>query len=224
MDEEIKAQIGNISPEPIGIFVLPDKKHLRYKELIQNIFNKAPIEYRRIHKHEPFAEHICNKKEQNAFVDFPELIELQKDIEDISLKYIKFIGYMCEELIINSAWINNSKKGAKLEYHYHTNSYISGNYFVNFDKNKHSRLNFRNDRHHQIAPRIQAMQLEPTEKQTMYNDPFVGIDSTEGQIILWRSHMSHGYHQINQADDRLTFSFNAMPRNLSNGAYSFVVS
>ena len=37
-------------------------------------------------------------------------------------------------------------KNATLQAHLHSNSYLSGNYFVNFDRNIHTLLNFYNDR------------------------------------------------------------------------------
>ena len=138
--------------------------------------------------------------------------------------YIKFIGFSCEEVVINSGWINRAKKGADLKYHYHTNAYVSGNYFVNFNPEVHTCLNFSNDRHHSQKPLSQTIEIPIGEQPTVYNNPFARVVASEGQIVIWRSHMVHGYHKLNGADGRMTLSVNAMPAILSGGDYEFAVS
>jgi hypothetical protein len=221
---EIKSEVTNINPEPIGIFTLPTSKHLSYKEIIENIFNKASNNSRQVHPHEPLTEKVGNKLKQNVFNDFPELKELRVDMQKMFIKYINGIGFSCDDVIINSGWINRAKKGADLKYHYHTNSYVSGNYFVNFNPEVHTKLNFSNDRHQSRTPLSQQISLSLREKPTIWNSPFVGIEAKEGQIVIWRSHMVHGYHKLNQSDGRLTLSVNAMPTVFSDGEYEFAVS
>ena len=221
---EIKGEIANINPEPIGIFTLPTAKHLKYKQIIENVFEQASDDLRQVHSHEPLTEKVGNKKKQNVFNDFPELYELKVDFQNVMIQYIRFIGFSCDEVVINSGWINRAKKGADLKYHYHTNSYISGNYFVNFNPEVHTRLNFSNDRHNSQRPSSQTIELSMGKQTTMYNNPFARVAHSEGQIVIWRSHMVHGYHKLNGADGRMTLSVNAMPTILSSGDYEFAVS
>ena len=68
-----------------------------------------------------------------------------------------------------------------------------------------------------------AIRTKRKKKTNYLNNPFEGINSEEGQMmILWRSFISQGYYQLNRADNRKTLSFNVMPIKLSNGGYSFL--
>ena len=47
----------------------------------------------------------------------------------------------------------------------------------------------------------------------------------EGSILLWRSHLVHGYEMPNKGDNRVTLSFNIMPKECTDGnIFSFKVS
>ena len=47
---------------------------------------------------------------QHLFKDFPELNELKQIIQKILITYINEIGFLCEEVVINCAWLNKSEK------------------------------------------------------------------------------------------------------------------
>ena len=216
--------VFGINPEPIALITLPIEKHLKYKNQIQLIFEDSPRKLNQKFSTEPYSEHICNAINQNIFNSFPQLIELRSDIDSYILDFIAEIGFLCDELVITSAWANKANKNSKLGFHQHANSYISGNYFVNFDNVNHSQLSFQNDRKFCTSYR-QVMTIPNTKfKSTPYNQDAYVIPSKEGQILLWRSHLAHGYSNPNKADNRCTLSFNAMPKTLSTGAYKFTVS
>tara|TARA_Y100001968_G_C19377303_1_gene728367 strand:+ start:667 stop:1371 length:705 start_codon:yes stop_codon:yes gene_type:complete len=220
-------EITNISPEPIGIFTLPKDKHMEYKKHITDIWENAPSELMQQFQHEPKTKHLCNLVNQNLFSSFKDLLDLKLDIQKIILSYIREIGFSCEEVIINSAWLNNAEKGSTLEYHTHSNSYVSGNYFVNFDLSKHTRLAFLNDRvcTADAYPNAQVISIpKRTDKKSIYTSNSYEIAAAEGKILIWRSNKAHGYKTPNQSGNRLTLSFNSMPKTLNNGFYSFDIS
>ena len=217
-------EIFNINPEPIGLFTLPTEKHIRYKKEIQHILENAPENLNQKFKGEPYSKHVCNGVNQNIFNSFPELKELKSDITTILITYIQKIGFLCDEFVINSAWVNKSNKNATLNMHHHANSFISGNYFVNYDPLKHSPLLFQNDRRTGNNYR-QTIEIPKTpSKSTTYNIDACSLPAKEGQILIWRSNIIHGYFSPNQADNRQTLSFNSMPKTLSTGTYTFTVS
>ncbi len=224
-NQNIKFNICNINPEPIGLFTLPEAKHLKYKKYIQSIWEDSREEEIQQTKAEPHTRHICNKSNQNLFISYPHLKELKTDIQLMAIKYIQSIGYQCDEIIVNSAWLNKANKNAVLADHYHTNSYISGNYFVNFDSSKHSFLTFKNDRNSSVnntsSPTLTCPEID---KKTIYTAISIGVKAKEGQIALWRSHLMHGYSNPNIGDNRITLSFNSMPKVLNDGIYSFSIS
>ena len=96
---------------------------------------------------------------------------------------------------------------------------------MNFDSEKHSPLNFINDRGTLSIRSAQTITLiENRAKLTPYNVSANTTNTREGQILIWRSHMSHGYTLPNSCENRITLSFNSMPKTLNNGAYKFSVS
>ncbi len=218
-------QIFQLSPEPLGIYTLPIETHLKYKNKLIWILENAPSSLKQKFKGEDYSEHVCNSAYQNIFDEFPELEELKSNLKLMIKDYIQEIGYVCNEIIINDAWLNNARKNAQLETHSHSNSYISGNYFINFDIAKHSPLAFINDRFYSKfnAPSISLN--ENKAKPTIYNTSYTTLNCREGQVFLWHSHVRHGYKIPNKEDNRYTLSFNCMPKTCMTGdRYSFQVA
>ena len=217
--EATKFQISNINPEPIGLFSLPIPKHLEYKKIIWSTWNSSTSKTKQ--KSSELKEHLCNASNQNLFNSFTQLSKLKEDIMNYLITYIKQIGYECDEITINSAWLNNSQKGSTLDFHFHSNSFVSANYFVDFSSATHSQLCFMNDRCFKgRAPAYPTFVIPQSEKKTIYTADAISLNAKEGQIAIWRSHLSHGYTTPNNSGNRLTLSLNAMPTKLDNGKYS----
>ena len=141
------------------------------------------------------------------------------------MSYIDQTGYSCEEVVVTDAWLNVGKKGSVLQWHNHANSYISGTYFVNLNPNQHSLLGFKNDR---IISNFNSPAITipiNDKKSTAYNSVEFNAFVPEGKILLWRSHLVHGYNIPNKGDNRITLSFNIMPKECTDGnIFSFKVS
>lgn len=60
------------------------------------------------------------------------------------------------------------------------------------------------------------------KKNTKYNSGGAVINHTEGDVLFWKSYLVHGYTD-NMADNRISISFNIMPRYFYNNSYSFKV-
>ena len=225
-NQKINGQIVSVMPEALGLYHLPTIDHMDYKEKILNIDKNAPESKRRLDAiQKEQLRHISNNRNQNIFRDFPELINLKTTIEKYALNYFWETGYECSEIIITDAWINIGSKNATLQPHLHSNSYLSGNYFVNFDRNTHTLLNFYNDRLMNGTGRQPFLSIPPRDKKTIYNIRDVALAANEGDIIFWRSHLLHGFSKPNQGEKRITLSFNIMPKICHSGdQYSFVVS
>ena len=228
-EEEIRKIKGNVvavMPEAIGVYQLPEERHFEYKKTILNIDEKAPDNLRRedgIQKE--ILRHISNNRKQNIFKDFTELEPLKTEIERYALNYFWETGYDCKEIIITDAWINIGSKNATLQTHLHSNSYLSGNYFVNFDPKIHSMLNFYNDRVMHGTGRHPFISVPPRNQKTIYNTCDIALRVQEGNIIFWKSHLLHGFSRPNLGEKRVTLSFNIMPKVCTSGdQYSFVVN
>ena len=212
----------NINPEPIGVYTFANNKHLEYKEILCSILEHAPTSFRQ--QHEDLTNHICNESDQNIFKDFPELTKLQEDITKMLHHYIQALGNSCDKLILHSAWLNKADKDATLYDHSHSNSFVSATYFVNFDNKVHTPLSFRNDRCVSGNTPCFPFMTVPEHNKNIYNSPYISINAKEGQILIWRSHLVHGYKKPNVEGNRITLSLNCMPKILDNGAYKFEIA
>ena len=228
-EEEIKKIQGKVvavMPEAIGVYQLPKEKHIEYKKTVFNIDQTASKDLRRedgIQKER--MRHISNNRKQNIFKDFPELGGLETEIQKYALSYFWETGYDCKEIVITDAWINISSKNATLQTHLHSNSYLSGNYFVNFDPKIHSMLNFYNDRIMHGTGRHPFISVPPRNVKTIYNTCDIALRVNEGSIVFWKSHLLHGFSRPNAGENRVTLSFNIMPKICTTGdQYSFVVN
>ena len=136
MVKNIKANILNINPEPIGVYQIENEIHQKFKQLLNSVWNK---QIHHLDRRDSGTRHICNQSGQNLFRDFTELAGMESVLKQIVLDYIEKIGNTCEDILFNSSWINKSDKGTVLSDHSHANSLISANYFVNYDEEKHTR-------------------------------------------------------------------------------------
>jgi ectoine hydroxylase-related dioxygenase (phytanoyl-CoA dioxygenase family) len=68
-----------------------------------------------------------------------------------------------------------------------------------------------------------APYLELTiKKNTKYNSGGAIMNYNEGDVLFWQSHLIHGYSG-NNSDNRISISFNIMPKHFYNNSYSFKV-
>jgi len=137
-------------------------------------------------------------------------------IKRCSLEYMnKILGRECEDVIITECWLNVCKRGSYQRMHSHGNSFVSGTYFVNFEQGKHAPLAFFNAK--DLAQQFLEVKGNAAKK-------FVVVKHGEGTLLLWESHILHGY-EGNMKDNRMTISFNVMPTTvISDGDYGFRVS
>tara|TARA_Y100000994_G_C15635089_1_gene418775 strand:- start:246 stop:959 length:714 start_codon:yes stop_codon:yes gene_type:complete len=216
-------QIIPIMPEAMAIFQIDKKKHQEFKAKIEHLMDTADDKYRRDVPPEDKREFLCNNRFQNVLLDFPDLKELHSILEESALDFIKKTGFTCDQVVITDAWVNKYRLGSTLPTHRHANSYISGNYFINYDKSINSPLTFTNDR--VVTSQAPAIKLEPDKSnKTPYNRPDYSILCDEGTVLLWKSHLLHGYSKPEMGDNRLTLSFNVMPKIAGVGEqFSFAV-
>ena len=218
-----KGRLIPVMPEAIGLFDIPLNKHLLYKELACSVLRSAPEGQRRTDNNK--KEHICNFKNQNLFRKYKEFEQLEKELSLFCLKYIEQIGYLCDEVVFTDVWLNCGSVGATLPDHKHSNSFLSGTYYVDFNPDQHSNLSFVNDRNFLDGVFGPSIKLRiNTLKRTDYNSSRLEFKCIEGQVLIWKSHLMHGFQNPNPKSNRVTLSFNVMPKVCSNAnEYSFSV-
>lgn len=212
-------------PEVIGLFSIPTEDHLNYKSEIESIMDSAPKELRCTNYRSDNLEHICNSRYQNIFKQFPSLKKLEESLRDYCVEYINKSGFICDQVVITDAWLNRAGLNAQQHSHLHYNSYLSGTYYINFDSQKHSQIIFYNQRLLNAAIHSPVIEIPVnTNQPTPFNSKEISINCKEGQVLIWKSHLNHGYKK-NMVDNRLTMSFNVMPKVCTDGStYSFSIN
>jgi uncharacterized protein (TIGR02466 family) len=114
------------------------------------------------------------------------------------------------DLYINECWINDCRNGGAMHEHEHTNSFVSGCYFLQYDPNVHAPLRFYKNTFNSY-PSITL----PVEKFSEFNTDVYAPQITEGDMLVWQSNVKHGYSN-NSGDGRITICFNAIPTSLTN--------
>jgi len=114
------------------------------------------------------------------------------------------------ELYISECWINSCHGGGSMNIHQHTNSYVSGCYYLQFDQVIHEPLHFYKD----VSNSYPGISL-PVDNYNEYTTDVYTPQIIEGDMLLWQSNVKHGYSN-NSEDGRITICFNAIPTRLTN--------
>lgn len=209
--------VAEIFPTPIFV------ENYKEKDTVKNLILKE-IKNGKSEQHlcSPELFHYGNTPEGSIFKK-KEFKQFKKWCEKSCEIYItEVLGYKLEDgVFVTDSWINVCNKGGFQQPHFHTNSFISGTYYVNFDKDLgHSPLTFQSPSSSSYIskPSISLEKINPTPYTTDSN-----CYPQNGDLVLWQSHLLHG-HFGNEADNRISVSMNFMPKIISTGQYGFRVS
>ena len=208
-----RSDVIEIFPIQIGTYNFPCKHKTRLKHLCFDIFDKYKNNkyYSRQNSGSGYLRHYFDREDLvPSLLDYPGFETFNSWIKRCSIDYIhNTLGCNCDNVVIVQCWINDCSKGGSQPPHNHQNSLISGTYFVNYTPEIHAPLTFD----------------ESTIMGTPYlslghtRDRFANIEPYEGTLLLWESHIKHGY-KSNNTDKRISISFNVMPETLP-GIYGF---
>jgi uncharacterized protein (TIGR02466 family) len=207
-----RSGVIEIFPVKIGSYIFPCKHKTRLKHLCFDIIDKYKNnrEYSHQNPKNGYLTHYFDQEDLvSPLLDYPGFETFNSWIKRCSIDYINnILGCNCDNVVIAQCWINDCSKGGSQPPHNHMNSLISGTYFVNFIHEIHAPLTFG----------------ESTIMGTPYlklhgGDRVAHIEPYEGTLLLWESHIKHGY-QSNNTDKRISISFNVIPETLP-GIYGF---
>lgn len=125
------------------------------------------------------------------------------NILEYATLFLSNIGYEQRNLFITQMWANEYPIGAKIPPHVHSNSLLSG--CIYFDNN--SPTVFHNHRQKQLE-----MVQVPVNEVTPYTSEVFTVEAKAGRLVLFPSWLVHSSGPA--VNDRLTVSFNLMPREL----------
>jgi len=203
----------DLFPSPVYVISYPGHDNLKKK--ILTILEEASFESNQISEN---LFHYKNSKNHSilyddCFADFKDWLE------DCCYYYItELLGYhLDDKVIITDSWLNKCNNKGFQYPHYHTNSYVSGTYYVNFEED-HAPLIFIKDDSSSYVTK-QTISLEKNKTPTRYNSDSV-LMPEESELYLWQSHLTHGVSDNNK-DNRISISMNFMPTSMTNQRYGF---
>ena len=210
-----RSDVIEIFPRKIGSYIFPRKYEKRLKNVCFNIIDNRvhAIDNNDVHLTHYFDPIQGNK----TLLEYPGFEAFHGWIKGCSIDYINnTLGLKCENVVITTCWMNECSKGGFQVPHNHTNSVISGTYYVNFVHGMHAPINFINPETIPLNKTSPYLHLESN------NNNEVSIEPNEGQLLLWESHLGHTY-RLNNADKRVSISFNVMPETIP-GFYNFKIA
>lgn len=220
-----RSDVINIFPQKIGSYIFPNEYEKRLKQTCFNIINsKDHVSYNDDYH---LTYYFDPENSNESILDYPGFEAFHGWIKGCSIDYINnTLGLECDNVIITSCWMNECSKGGFQIPHNHANSIISGTYYVNFVKGMHAPINFMNPGktgiyasgpYFNLDPKVEhGFNWDGSSKRKGYD-----VEPNEGQLLLWESHIGHNYC-FNNADKRVSISFNVMPEVISN-LYSFKI-
>jgi uncharacterized protein (TIGR02466 family) len=210
-----RSDVFEIFAEIIGSYNFPHEDKTRLKQLCFDIIDKYKNnrEYIRQSAKGKVTHYFDPVVCKSSLLDHPGFETFNSWIKRCSIDYINnIIGSNCDDVIITQCWINDCSKGGSQSPHNHMNSLISGTYFVNCTPEIHAPLIFN-------KPNIEGT---PYLSLGSIRERFAHIEPCDGTLLLWESHINHGYHS-NDTDKRISISFNVIPETIP-GMYGFKIT
>lgn len=182
--------IHNLFPIPIGLYKLDSKLTAKELSFLKN------------QKTRPNTGNVSSV--DNTILKNEKLDQLRKFIESKVSEYFVTVYNPKNKikLKITQSWVNYSKEGQYHHKHAHPNSFISGVFYVQADKEK--------DKIHFIRNDYQPLYLIPKEWNT-WNSESWWFDIGTGDLILFPSNLTHTVHTVDHKQTRISLSFNTFP-------------
>jgi len=152
----------------------------------------------------------------NVFSRYSELNWLQeKIVEAGTFVYHDLMNYSASgKMLITNAWFNLCQTGGNQPAHNHVNCLLCGTLYLHTDKN--TKILFYNpqniDSHH--SELFDAPSAKENKHGLGFHKQESQVDVNAGECLFWPSRLKHGY-QNNQTPNRLSLSFNMMPKKLN---------
>jgi uncharacterized protein (TIGR02466 family) len=150
------------------------------------------------------------KKEKNVYnqtsiskdiLNFPEL----KNIRDYCIKNLEYFflqvwsPYNPLSLYITQSWVNYTDPGESHHMHAHSNSFVSGVFYIEADYD-HDRIYFDRTCYRQF--------YIPTENNNQWNSNDWWLSVKSGDLLLFPSGLSHYVNPNKTSKTRISISFN----------------
>jgi len=152
---------------------------------------------------------------ENVFKVYDELAELGDRITEAANFVYTEVMNCQSDLFITNAWFNECEIGSSQFMHNHCNSVLSGTLYLRTDEN--TDIQFQRPGSSEVQNILEDSPDTDRDNKYGYNFhfPTCTFNVGNGVCLFWPSYMKHGYHN-NQTPNRLSLSFNLMPKSFNN--------
>ena len=132
------------------------------------------------------------------------LKDLKSYIEKCLKSYVENIYAPDEQftLSITQSWVNYSKKGEYHHNHFHTNSLVSGVFYINADKEKDKIFFYKRE-----ADLFKFL----TNSHNPFNIDSIFIPVNTGDMVMFPSNLAHSVPAVETDETRISLAFNTFP-------------
>ncbi len=182
--------INNLFPTPVAFFKLDRKITDQELEFVKN------------QEKRPNMGNITTKTSQ--ILNEPVLADIRKFIEDSLDEYFRKVYSPKHEVSLKftQSWCNYTERGQFHHKHAHPNSFISGVFYPQANKEK-DKINFYRDGYQQIKIK--------TENWNLWNSESWWFNVGSGDLVLFPSGLTHMVETVESDDLRISLSFNTFP-------------
>mgnify|MGYP005992510481 FL=1 len=183
VDPMTLAWIKNLRYEHKAVGQTDDEEHLPFKERGFNIINAKQLRLLR-----------SNIMKAVAWYSY-ELLDVTTDVE----------------FVFTTSWINRLEKDENIDRHPHTNSVISGIYYIDVTPNS-SPITFHKNRTHLSTWPLSTKPLQAGRQWNQYNTEQYTYMPQNGLCILFPSHLEHSVEHSTDDKYRYGLAFNLFAR------------
>jgi len=190
--------IEDIFPIQLGIY--PSKLSLLQLDTLGDLSSSQDLP--------PYLNTVQKSHHGRNILDNPAYAELRTFILESSSHFLVNTFGTTNPLIVSNSWLNSSLPSASQAFHSHTNSLLSGTFYISFDPSVHPSLIFRHPRPLCSFSSYEDLPIIPTP----FNSPLYKPSYKQGDLLLWPSYLEHGFFSSPVPSEstvpRITLSFN----------------
>ena len=159
-------------------------------------------------------ENDCNFKSVSKYIlnDEP-LSDLKTFCQEAITNYTKEICGIDHQIDMQQSWVNVNEPGMEHPAHFHSNSFLSGVFYVASEPNDGSPIKFHSNlRNFHYILDNDLDHVEPNEEFNPYMCSSCDLVSIPGNLLIFSSKLSHSVPVNKSKKNRISISFNSFPK------------
>jgi|SRR5210317_622071 uncharacterized protein (TIGR02466 family) len=200
----------SIFPEPVSVFKYDD--NLKVLKNVRKIIESTKADGYQDGR-SWWQNDVLKKSEFKGLHDFI--------VESANTFAKDVVSYKYQNFILLDSWINLCDRGGFQYRHNHSNCIISGTYYPKFISGN-APIAFQKQFLLDTMPFPYFQIQKDYENLTEFSFPAWEVTPESGDLLLWNSHLPHGYN-AEPVGDRISISFNMISAEFSSGIHTIKV-